>query len=78
MKILFFKGPIFECTASEFGNNWIMDSYKEIPGESLFDQYINIKKMTNYSHVQQYGDLLMAKNELISNFLGKGFNDGNN
>lgn len=41
--------------------NWMEDSdSKDIEKESLQDQFVQVKKITNLSHVQEYGDLKMG------------------
>jgi hypothetical protein len=56
--------------------NWMENSEKsQISKETLFNQFQMVKKLTNMSHVMEYGNLTLGKNELVTHFIGeKGFN----
>ena len=50
--------------------NWIEDSDKKsLKSESLVKQFEKVKKETNLSHVQEYGDLRMGQ-LVLSQFQG--------
>jgi len=51
---------------------WMEDSDAEkIDTESLFTQFTNTKKLTNTSHVMQYGDLKLGKAQFVGQFQGE-------
>lgn len=60
--------------ADEFSINWILDSYlldSQNKEETLFNQYLNVKKKTSDSHVSEFGDLEMSYIYDTSEFQGK-------
>jgi len=51
---------------------WMEDSDAEkIDAESLFKQFTNTKKLTNTSHVMQYGDLKLGAAHFVGEFQGE-------
>lgn len=66
--------------ADEFSINWIMDSYEldsENQEETIFKQFMSVKKRTKDSTVCEFGDLEMAKQYDTSAFQGKTDNETN-
>lgn len=52
--------------------NWMEDSDQEnINQESLFTQFSIVKKLTNTSHVMQYGNLSMSQSFMVGEFQGE-------
>ena len=60
------------CLGDLYSINWMEDSDKEIKsGETLAQQFLAVKQLTNKSHVTQFGDMSIASAEPTSNFQGK-------
>jgi len=61
------------CLGDLFSVNWMMDTERtaEKP-ETLEEQYERVKKLTNKSHVMQYGQVSIFDKEYVSDFQGDG------
>jgi len=61
------------CLGDLFSVNWMEDAERQAAaaagGETLEQQFRNVRNATNRSHVMQYGELSTGA-ELVSNFLG--------
>merc|ERR1719414_1065580 len=58
------------CLGDLFSVNWMEDDdAKDTTKETLQQQFEIVKKLTNKSHVMQWGDLSF-KNDDVSNFIG--------
>ena len=60
------------CLGDLYSVNWMEDSDASLTGgETLSAQFERVKKLTNKSHVTEFGDMTIAKREPTSNFQGK-------
>jgi len=63
------------CLGDLFSVNWLEDSEThDTTQETLNQQYKNVKKLTNKSHVEQFGDVEDMGEEHVADFIG---NDDN-
>lgn len=60
------------CLGDLFEVNWMSDSEREAPAETLGEQYQRVKKATNKSHVMQYGQVEAFAGEPVADFQGSG------
>merc|ERR1711936_717892 len=59
--------------ADEFSANWMKDTETHNPSlESLYDQFMNVKRATHNSHVMVYGDVNGMGTMKVAEFEGKG------
>ncbi|KIH50723.1 hypothetical protein ANCDUO_19195 [Ancylostoma duodenale] len=59
------------CLGDLFSVNWMRDSdEKDITVETLDDQYLVVKELTNLSHVMHYGDMEVSE-EPVAWFQGE-------
>merc|ERR1719188_1498116 len=61
------------CLGDLFSVNWMMDTENSADKmETLEEQYERVKKLTNKSHVMQYGQVSTFDKEYVSDFQGNG------
>merc|ERR1719188_402162 len=63
---------IGSCLGDLFSVNWMMDTESIDKPETLEEQYERVKKVTNKSHVMQYGQVSTFDKEYVSDFQGSG------
>jgi len=56
---------IGSCLGDLYSVNWMQDSDKATSGETLEEQFTNVKKLTSKSHVLEFGDKDVAAEPLV-------------
>lgn len=62
---------IGSCLGDLFSVNWMEDTDKIAPGDSLDNQFARVKKLTAQSHVMRYGQLAISARK-VADFQGPG------